>query len=142
MFHLGGNDVSIRSSACEEHPLESLIVGFTSTTSEYDFIYFAAEQPSNLPSSFVDRLFRRAASPVATRRITIWLFEDDPHRIDDFWRNGSTGIEIQINTSIRSRHRRYTLSARTVRNAARVDPKYANTNSAGRKLRAVRTMGG
>src|SRR5689334_20739225 len=25
MFHLAGNDVSIRSFACEEHPLESMI---------------------------------------------------------------------------------------------------------------------
>ena len=110
MFHLGGNDVSIRSSTCEEHPLESVIVGFTSTTREYDFIYFAAEQPSNLHSSFVHRLPRRAASPVAARRITIWLLEDHPHRIDDFRRNGSTGIKIQVNMLIRSRHGSYTLS--------------------------------
>jgi hypothetical protein len=94
MFHLGGNDVSIRSSTCEEHPLQSSIVGLTSTTSEYDFIYFAAEQLSNLHSSFVDHLPRRAASPVAARRITVWLFEDDPHRVDDFRRNGSTGVKI------------------------------------------------
>src|SRR2546427_7270716 len=104
MFHLGGNDVSIRSSTCEEHPLESVIVGFTSTTGEYDFIYSAAEQRSNLQSSFVERLPRRAASPVAARRITVWLLEDDPHGIDDFWRNGSTGVEIQVNALIRSRH--------------------------------------
>ena len=107
MLHLGGNYVAIRSSACEEHPLESVIVGFTSTASEYDFTYVATEQPSNLHSSFVDRLFRRTASPVAARRITIWLFEDHSHRIDDFWCNGSTGIEIQVNTSIRSGHGSY-----------------------------------
>jgi hypothetical protein len=111
MFHLGGYDVSIRSSPCEEHPLESMIVGFTSPAGEYDFIPFAAEQISNLYSSFVHRLFRRAASPVAARRITVWFFEDAPHCIDDFWRNGSAGIEIQVNTSTRSRHGSYTLSA-------------------------------
>jgi len=125
MFYLGGNDVSIRSSTCEEHPLESVIVGFTSTTGEYDFIYSAAEQPSNLHSSFVERLPRRAASPVAARRITVWLFEDDPHGIDDFWRNASTGVEIQVNALIRSRHGSDILSARTVR-----------------KIRAARSMGG
>src|SRR5258708_9943291 len=111
MFHLGGNDVSIRSSACEEHPLESVIVGFTSTASQYDFIYCAAEQPSNLHTSFADRLSRRVASPVTARRITVGLFEDTPHRIDDFWRNGSTGIEIQICASIHSTHGSYTLFA-------------------------------
>src|SRR6266478_4339095 len=115
MFHLGGNDVSIRSSTCEEHALESVIVGFTSTTGEYDFIYFAVEQFRNLHSSFVECLPRRTASPVATRRITVWLLEDGPHRIDDFRCNGSTSVKIQVNTLIRSRHGSYILSARTVR---------------------------
>jgi len=86
MFHLCGNDVSIRSSTCEEHAFESVIVGFTSTTGEYDFIHSAAEQPSNLHSSFVERLPRRTASPVAARRITVWLLEDHPHRVADFRR--------------------------------------------------------
>ena len=45
MFHLGGNDVSIRSSTCEEHPFESVIISFTSATREYDLIGFTAEQP-------------------------------------------------------------------------------------------------
>jgi hypothetical protein len=102
---------------------KSVIVGFTSATSEYDFICFASEQPSNLHSGFVDRLSRRAASPVPARRIPVRLFEHHPHRIDDLGCNGSTGIEIQVNTSIRSRHGSYTLSAITVGNAGPVDPK-------------------
>jgi hypothetical protein len=142
MFHLGGNDVSIRSSTCEEHPFESVIVGFTSTTREYDLIGFTAEQPSNLHSSFVDRLPRWAASPVGARRIAVWLLDDGPHRIDDFRRSGSAGIKIQVNTSIRSRHGSYTLSPRTGRNPAAVNPKCANTDSGGQKIRAARPMGG
>src|SRR5713101_3057855 len=122
MFHLGGNDVSIRSSTCEEQPFESVIVSFTSATREYDLIGFTAEQSSNLHSSFVHRLPRRAASPVAARRITVWLLKDHPHRINDFRRGGSTGIKIQVNMSIRSRHGSYTLSARSVRNPAAVNP--------------------
>ncbi len=43
--------------------------------------------------------------------------------------------------SIRSRHGSYTLSARSVRNPAAVNPKCANTDSAGRKIRAARPMG-
>jgi hypothetical protein len=73
MFHLRGNDVSIRSSTCEEHPFESVIVGFTPATREYDLIGLTAEQPSDLHASFAYRLPRRAASPVAARRITVWL---------------------------------------------------------------------
>src|SRR5712692_5629120 len=138
MFHLGGNDVSIRSSTCEEQPFESVIVSFTSATREYDLIGFTAEQPSNLHSSFVHRLPRRAASPVAARRITVWLLEDHPHRVDDFRRSRSTGIKIQVNMSIRSRHGSYTLSARSVRKPAAVNPKCANRDSAGRKIRAAR----
>src|SRR5215471_6074748 len=82
VFHLGGNNMGIRSSACEEHTFESVIVGLTPTTREDDFICFAAEQPGNLHSSFVDRLSRWAAGPVAARRIAVWLLEDIPHRID------------------------------------------------------------
>jgi hypothetical protein len=107
MFHLRGDYVAIPSSAGEEHPLEGVIVCFASTTSEYDFIYGATEQPRNLHSSFVNRLSCRAASPVAAGRITIWFFEDYPHRIDNFWRDGSTGIEIQVNASICSGHGSY-----------------------------------
>jgi hypothetical protein len=105
MFYLGCNDVSIGSSACEEHTLESVVVGFTSPTREHDFIWFAAEQPGNLHSSFIDRLSRRTASPMTAGRITIGLFEDDSHRIDNFWRKGSTGIEIQVNSWMGSSHR-------------------------------------
>jgi hypothetical protein len=72
MFHFGGNNVSIRRSTCEEHPVESVIISLTSATREYDLISFTTEQPSNLHSSFVNRLPRRAASPLAARRITVW----------------------------------------------------------------------
>jgi hypothetical protein len=48
MFHLGGNNVSVRSSACEEHSFESVIISFTSATREYELIGFTAQQPSNL----------------------------------------------------------------------------------------------
>jgi hypothetical protein len=142
MFNLGGNDVSMRSSTCEEHPFESVIISFTSATREYNLIGFTAEQPSNLHSSFVHRLPRRTASPVAARRITVWLVEDHPHRVNDFRRSGSTGIKIQVNMSIGSRHGSYTLSARSVRNPAAVNPRCANTDSAGRKIHAARPMGG
>jgi len=135
MFHLGGNNVSISSSICEEHSFKSVIVGFTSTAREYDLIVFAGEQPSNLHSSFVHRLPRWGASPVSARRIAVWLLEDDPHCINDFWRSRSAGIKIQINTSMRFRHESYTLSARSVRNPAAVNPKCANTDSAGHKIR-------
>ena len=121
MFHLGGNDVSIRSSTCEVRPLESVIVGFTSTTGEYDFISFAAEQPSNLHSSFVERLPRRVASPVAARRITVWLLENDPHGIDDFWRHRSTGVEIQVNALMCFRHGCDILPARPSGRSVRQD---------------------
>ena len=122
MFHFGGNNVSICSSTCEEHPFESVIISLASATREYDLIAFTTEQPSNLHSSFVHRLPRRAASPVAARRITVWLLEDHPHRVDDFRRSGSAGIKIQVNTSVRSRHGSYTLSAHTVRRSILSEP--------------------
>jgi hypothetical protein len=99
MFHLRRNDMRIRASICEEHPFESVIVGFTSTASEYDFVSFAAQQPSNLQSSFLDRISRRFSGPVIARWIAVWFFEDTPHCSDYFWRNGRAGIEIEVDAS-------------------------------------------
>jgi hypothetical protein len=104
MFDLGRDDMSIRSSACEERPHEGVIVGFTSAAGEYDFIARAAEQPGNLCSSLVHSFSRRAASPVTARRIPVWLFEHALHRIDDFGGDGSTCIEIHVNASIQVVH--------------------------------------
>lgn len=78
---------------------------------------------------------------MAARGITEWLLEDDPHCIDDFRRNRGAGIKIQVNTSIRSRHGSYTLSARTVRNPAAANLNCANTDSARPKIRAAKTDG-
>jgi hypothetical protein len=57
-----GDDASVRFSS-------------PSTTGEYNFIYSPAEQRGNLQSSLVECLPRRAASPVAARRIAVWLLE-------------------------------------------------------------------
>src|SRR6266567_6636646 len=111
MFHLRGNDMGIGAPICEEHPFESVIVGFTSTASEYDFVVSATQKPSNLHSSFVDRLSRGFSGPVIARWIAIWLFEDTLHRRDHFWRYGGAGIEIEVNALISSCHHSWALSA-------------------------------
>jgi hypothetical protein len=122
MFHLGGNDVNIRPPTCEEHPFESVIISFTPAAREYDLICFTAEQPSNLHSSFIHRLPRRAASPVAARRITVGLIEHHPHRVDDFRRSGSAGIKNQVKYVDTFQAWELHLSARTLRNPAAVIP--------------------
>jgi hypothetical protein len=108
MLHLRGNDMRTRPSICEEHPFESVIVGFTSTASEYDFVCLAAQQPSNLRSSFLDRMSRRFSGPVAARWIAVWFFKDAPHCRDHFWRNGGAGVEIEVDASSSYGHQSWT----------------------------------
>src|SRR5262245_55476293 len=71
VLHLCGDDMRICASVSEEHSFESVIVGFASTAGKYDFVFFAAEEPSNLHPSFVDRLSRRFSRPVIDRWIAI-----------------------------------------------------------------------
>jgi hypothetical protein len=99
MLPLGSNYMRIRPSICEEYPFERVIVGFTSTASEYDFVSIAAQQPGNLRSSFLDRLSRRFSGPVAARWIAVWFFQHSPHCRDHFRGNRGACVEIEVDAS-------------------------------------------